>query len=568
MAARILVIDDEESLRFTFSAFLAEEGHQVVTAAGLDEALELTGRESFDLVFSDIFLAGASGVDFLRRFHADHPAVPVVLVTGYPALDTATEALRLGAYDYIAKPVTQQTLLRVTRMALRFKDIQDEKRRIQAHIEAVFRGVKDAIVTVDRELRVVQFNDAATSLCEFSPLHLGREFAEKAKDCSGVCLDALRRAMEEQTDVEIPRFECRCGEGPTRIFTLNTAPLCQADGEGIGAVMVVRDETRLHQLECRLDERGRFHRLVGSSPPMQALYDLLEKLAPVPTTVLVTGESGTGKELIAEALHHMGPRKHGPLVKVNCSALSENLLESELFGHVRGAFTGAVKDTPGRFEKAQGGTIFLDEIGDISPRMQVRLLRVLQEKTIERVGDSRPIPVDVRVIAATHQDLPAKIRRGEFREDLFYRLKVVNVTLPPLRDRRSDLPLLIAHFIEAFNKKFVRQVRGVTPAVEKIFMNHPWPGNVRELEHVMEHAFILCQEAVIDVENLPPELATNGGQTSKPQAPATPDDLAEAIVEALTKAGGNKAKAARLLNISRRTLYRKLEELGMSLDPS
>jgi len=568
MSARILVIDDEESLRFTFAAFLGEEGHRVVTAATLDEALELTGRESFDLVFSDIFLAGASGVDFLRRFHADHPAVPVVLVTGFPALDTATEALRLGAYDYIAKPVTQQTLLRVTRMALRFKDIQDEKRRVQAHIEAVFRGVKDAIVTVDRELRVVQFNDAATTLCEFSPLHLGRNFAEKAKDCSGVCLDALRRAMDEQSDVEIPRFECRCGEGPTRIFTLNTAPLCQADGEGIGAVMVVRDETRLHQLECRLDERGRFHRLVGSSPPMQALYDLLEKLAPVPTTVLVTGESGTGKELVAEALHHMGPRKAGPLIKVNCAALSENLLESELFGHVRGAFTGAVKDTPGRFEKARGGTIFLDEIGDISPRMQVRLLRVLQEKTIERVGDSRPIPVDVRVIAATHQNLTEKIRRGEFREDLFFRLKVVNVIMPPLRDRRADLPLLVSHFIAAFNKKFDRRVRGIAPAVERLFMTYPWPGNVRELEHAMEHAFILCRSSCIDVADLPPELTAQAIPAEKTKPPADPDTLAQAITAALTQAGGNKAKAARLLNISRRTLYRKLEELGMSLDPS
>lgn len=567
MSARILVIDDEESLRFTFAAFLGEEGHRVITAAGLDEALERIKRESFDLVFSDICLAGASGIDFLRRFHTDHPAVPVVLITGYPALDTATEALRLGAYDYIAKPVNQQTLLRVTRMALRFKAVNDEKYTYQAHLEAVFRGVKDAIVTVDRDLRVVQFNDAATTLCEFSPLHLGREFAEKAKGCSGTCLDALRRTLSEQTEAEIPRFECRCGDGPSRIFTLNTAPLRQADGELIGAVMVVRDETRLHQLECRLDERGRFHRLIGAGAPMQALYELLEKLAPVPTTVLVTGESGTGKELVAEALHHLGPRKNGPLIKVNCAALSENLLESELFGHVRGAFTGAVKDTPGRFEKARGGTIFLDEIGDISPRMQVRLLRVLQEKTVERVGDSRPIPVDVRVIAATHQNLTEKIRHGEFREDLFFRLKVVNVIMPPLRDRRADLPLLVSHFIESFNKKFDRRVPGIAPAVERLFMTYPWPGNVRELEHAMEHAFILCGGAVIDVRDLPPELATHTTPAEKTKPPADPDTLAKAITAALTQAGGNKAKAARLLNISRRTLYRKLDELGISFDP-
>ncbi|WP_305043755.1 sigma-54 dependent transcriptional regulator [Geoalkalibacter sp.] len=565
MSARILVVDDEESIRFTFASFLSDEGHVVATAKSADEALDLVLREDYDLIFLDILLGGDCGVDLLRGLRERHCQCPVVLMTGFPTVDTAAEALRLGAFDYLPKPVNQQALLRVTRTALRLKQAEEEKRGSQAHLEAVFRGVRDAILTVDKELRLLSFNPAARTLCALSPEDLGRPFDLEERGCRGACRLALRKTLDEHQHQTTERFECRSPEGQARVLTLNTASLTDGRGRFSGAVLVVRDETRLVALERRLHESSRYQGLIGATPVMQSLYGLLEKLAPVSTAVLITGESGTGKELVADALHAKSPRRDGPLVKVNCAALSESLLETELFGHVKGAFTGAVRDVPGRFEKAQGGTIFLDEIGDISPRMQVRLLRVLQEKTIERVGDSTPVPVDVRVIAATHQDLPAKIRRGEFREDLFYRLKVVTVALPPLRERRADIPMLVAHFIKAFNRKFGRDVGGLSRDVERMFLAYDWPGNVRELEHVLEHAFILCDGPLVTAADLPPELlcATPRGTRQEGRADA---DFAQTLRRALESAGGNKAKAARLLGISRRTLYRKLEDFKIALD--
>lgn len=296
---------------------------------------------------------------------------------------------------------------------------------------------------------------------------------------------------------------------------------------------------------------------------MQEIYSLIESLADVQTTVLVTGESGTGKELVAEALHYRGGRSNKPLVKVNCAALSENLLESELFGHVKGAFTGAITDKVGRFQKADGGTIFLDEIGDISQKTQLRLLRVLQEMEFERVGDSTPVRIDVRVIAATNRDLTEKVRLGEFREDLYYRLKVVEVRLPAIRDRLEDIPLLTEHFLRKFNRKFNREITGISADVQKIFMSYPWPGNVRELEHTLEHAFILCRQNIITIDHLPGNLKNTeeSGRMHRGKS-----DEAGEIRRALEKAGGNKAKAARLLGIDRKTLYRKMERHKLKTD--
>jgi len=239
---------------------------------------------------------------------------------------------------------------------------------------------------------------------------------------------------------------------------------------------------------------------------MQKIFSLIEALASAQTTVLIEGESGTGKELAAEALHSGGERSGKPLVKLNCSALPESLLESELFGHVKGAFTGAVQDRIGRFQKAQGGTIFLDEVGDLSPRIQGQLLRVLQEREFERVGDSTPIQVDVRVIAATNKNLREKVRRGEFREDLYYRLKVVQIHMPPLREKREDIPLLVDHFRRKFNTVFHKGIEALSQDVMKAFLQYAWPGNVRELEHTMEHAFIHCQNTTITLDHLPPDL--------------------------------------------------------------
>ena len=390
----------------------------------------------------------------------------------------------------------------------------------------------------------------------------GQDFTSLSLDCQGRCREALAETLQKNAPVDLPRFECQRPGRAAQVVSATTAPLINGEGATYGAVLVIRDETRLHTLERDLKERTSFHKLIGGSDRMQEVYTLLEKLANVPSTVLITGESGTGKELIADALHYQGARRQGPLVKVNCAALTENLLESELFGHVKGAFTGAIRDKAGRFEMADGGTIFLDEIGDISPAMQVRLLRVLQERKVERVGGTRPIDVDVRVVAATNQHLPEKIKRGEFREDLFYRLKVVTLALPPLRERRSDIPLLVDFFVQRFNGRFQRDIRGVSDEVMRFFMSYEWPGNVRELEHVMEHAFILCPGTLILSEHLPPDLSPHVPGAGSRHLREDENESAT-IRQALEKCGWNKAKAARLLGISRRTIYRKIEELDI-----
>jgi transcriptional regulator with PAS, ATPase and Fis domain len=318
----------------------------------------------------------------------------------------------------------------------------------------------------------------------------------------------------------------------------------------------------LDALEKELKERHGFQKIIGRNEKMQEVYKLLDSLADTDTTVLITGESGTGKELIADALHYGGVRAAKPMIEVNCAALAENLLESEIFGHVRGAYTGAVRDKAGRFEAANGGTIFLDEIGDVSPRIQLKLLRVLQEKEFERVGDSKPIRVDVRVIAATNRNLKEKIRRGEFREDLYYRLKVVEIMLPPLRDRLDDLPLLADHFLSLFSKKFRKTIQGFSDEAMRALMHHRWPGNVRELMHAIEHACLLSRGEVITLADLPPEVREPEiihAPKRKYRAQLTP----ETIMDALNRTDWNKAKAGRLLGVARQTIHRKIEEFGL-----
>ncbi len=304
--------------------------------------------------------------------------------------------------------------------------------------------------------------------------------------------------------------------------------------------------------------------MAGMSPRMRSIFGMVRQLAAVDTTVLVTGESGTGKELIVEALHGLGPRAKGPLVKVNCSALSAGLMESELFGHVRGAFTGAVRDKVGRFDAAKGGTIFLDEIGDISPDIQLKLLRVLEQKEFERVGESVLRKADARVVTATNVNLWQKVKEGAFREDLYYRLRVMEVNLPPLRERTEDIPLLIEHFVRHFAQQLKRDVTGISSDLLSLFLRYPWPGNVRELKHAIEHAVVLCQSGNIGLAHLPAELAAFGGPGRGPGADMDVPLGRGEILAALSRTDWNKAKTARLLNISRSTLYRKMLELGVS----
>ncbi len=563
MKAKILVVDDEKSIRVTFDAFLSEGGYDAVTVADYNEALTTMETWNPDVIFSDIVLGGKTGIDLLQEVRKRKMNCPMVMITGAPDIETASEAVRLGAFDYIPKPVEQEKLLQAAKVALRHKRVLDENEQYRSHLEAIFSSVQEGILMVDKELVVAEINDAARNLCGF----LDRNVTGKPLNSLPIffnqrALELLQETLRNKKPQEIHRFECQHPDGHIKVMTLTASPLFDNQKKLCGAVLVIRDETRLDDLERGFRERTQFHDLIGRTPVMQKLYTLLEDLADVQTTVLITGESGTGKELVAEALHHSGVRRSMPLVKVNCSALPEGLLESELFGHVKGAFTGAVRDKVGRFQRAHGGTILLDEIGDLSPLMQLRLLRVLQEMEFERVGDSAPIKVDVRVVAATNRDLQEKVRSGEFREDLYYRLKVVEVTLPPLRDRRDDIPFLTEHFLQKFNKKFGKKIMSLSDDARSIIAEHTWPGNVRELEHSLEHAFVLCRQNTITVEHLPTyfrDLSLQDPFVSGHKGVEGPQD----ILEALEKSDGNKTAAARMLGISRMTLYRKIEEYNI-----
>jgi len=571
--SRILVIDDEESLRYTFERFLKKEGHAVRTAADYASAMTaITAEPGFDLIFADIVLPGSyTGLDFLMHANEQGVDCPIIMITGQPEIESAAEAVRQGAFDYVPKPVRQSTLLRLTRSALKFSRMEKEKRRIEndnqqvrRHMEAVFQSVEEAIITLDRHMQVISANHAAADICGLAaPEMAGRRLTDGHLICKHKCGRIVEDTLQSGQPFRDIRIECAKNGDRPKLLAVNSAPLKGASGRKHGAVLVIRDITRIHRLERELKKRQEFQGIIGKSEAMQDIYRLLEDLSELDTSVLITGESGTGKELIANALHAQSNRAQGPLVKVNCSALSENLLESELFGHVKGAFTGAARDKTGRFELAHGGTLFLDEIGDIAHSVQLKLLRVLQEKEIERVGESVPRKVDVRVVSATNQNLPEKIRQGLFREDLYYRLKVMDLHLPALRERREDIPLLMDHFREELNAGMHRNVEGFSDEAMASLLKYDWPGNIRQLKHCLEHAFVLCRDPELRLEHLPPELRTTPAAPESPAPDASSPVNREAIVSALEQCGGNKAKAARQLGVSRQTLYRKIREYGI-----
>ena len=438
-----------------------------------------------------------------------------------------------------------------------------EREQNRRNLEAIFRSVNDAIITVDKNMQIIAANDATREICGMDPQEIvGKKFNQVTGYCAQSCYEALKEIVGTSKTIKDYRLECRKPTRPHQIVAVSSSPLRDSSDRNIGTVLVIRDLTREAEMEGELRGRYNLHNIVGKSHKLQSIFRLLDELMNTDTAVLITGETGTGKELVAKALHYGGVRASKPMVTVNCSALPENLLESELFGHVKGAFTGASKDRVGRFQAAHGGTIFLDEVGDIPPNLQLKLLRVLQEKTFERVGDSTTCQVDVRVIAATNCDLKKKVSLGEFREDLYYRLKVVEIPLPALRERREDIPLLINHFLTLFNESYHKSIEKISQDALKIFMLYPWPGNVRELQHAIEHAFVLCNSPTITVEDLPAELKDYSTQEEAPAPPDRPKISSlqpPDILQALAKTGWNKAKAARLLGISRPTLYQLID---------
>jgi transcriptional regulator with PAS, ATPase and Fis domain len=352
----------------------------------------------------------------------------------------------------------------------------------------------------------------------------------------------------------------------------NASILLGTDGNLIGGVETLTDlsqivarDRKIERLSSFLKARDQFHGIIGKSRVMQDVFDLVIDAAQSDAPIIIYGESGTGKELVAAAIHKLGKRKHGPFVKVNCAALNESLLESELFGHVKGSYTGADRTRKGRFELAHKGDIFLDEIGDIPASMQVKILRVLQEKEIERVGESRPINVDVRVISATHRDLKEMIHLGLFRDDLFYRLNVIPVRLPSLRERSEDLPLLVKHFLEENRLKSGKMIDGISNEAMDSLLKYHWPGNIRELINAMEYAFVVCRTNCIEKKNLPETIAGHCQPRSPGATPADETEM-ELVLNALERSGGKKIDAARRLGISRQALWKKIVKLGISND--
>ena len=568
MDSDILVIDDDRSICATFRAILDSEGYQVHTADNYDAALNLIGTTHFNLIFTDIILGRHSGIEILKEIKLRGLSTPVIMVTGEPTIATAADSVRLGAFDYLPKPLHKETLVRVTKHALQHKALLDEKaviamemERYRAHLDAVFMSVEEAIISVDNHMHLLHYNNAFAAIC---PLPTGYLLGENPtawiRGCEHKCWSALQNALESKSSVYEYRIECGHLKRPQQVVMVNISPLKDREENHLGAVMAIRDITRLTRLEKELQGRNQFWNMTGTSKKMQDVYALIDNVKDIDTTVLITGPSGTGKELVARAIHYSGVRGQEPFVVVNCSALAENLLESELFGHVKGAFTGAIQDKIGRFQMADHGTIFLDEIGDISPMIQLKLLRILETKEFERVGDAAPSQADVRIITATNRDLRQMVKDGEFREDLYYRLKVVEINTPPLSERREDIPLLVEHYLALFNERFNKHIVDISQRVNVFFMEYAWPGNIRELSHMLEHAFIMCQGSVIEVEHLPREArAYLAGSTANHASGLTkaPHQLSKEDVEvALEKAGWNKVQTAQLLGISRPTLYK------------
>lgn len=383
--------------------------------------------------------------------------------------------------------------------------------------------------------------------------------------CEAEC--ALRRTLKTGKPVIGKSGYIIDSDGNRIPISVSTAVLRDATGRVTGGAETFRDLSEVEALRRELEGKFQIGDLVSRSPLMQRLFEVLPALAASPSTVLILGETGTGKELVARTIHSLSPRSQGPFIAVNCGALPDTLLESELFGYKSGAFTGAIKDKPGRFAMARGGALFLDEIGEVSPALQVRLLRVLQDRAYEPLGATRSESTDARIIVATNKDLIDQVRQGVFREDLYYRVNVVRVELPPLRSRKEDIPLLVEQFVARFNRLQMKSVQGMTSEALSLLMAHHWPGNIRELENVIERAFVICHEGLIGIGHLPGELTGRGAAGRAGSEARSAHDIldAQALRAALERNAFNRLAAAKELGIHKTTLFRRMRKLGISL---
>jgi PAS domain S-box-containing protein len=420
------------------------------------------------------------------------------------------------------------------------------------------------VFTVDGQSCITSFNQAAERITGYAADEvIGRRCADvfRTNLCDQVC--PLRLSIASRRPSRNREVYIRARDGHAIPIAVSTAPLCTRAGRLLGGVEVFRDLSQIVDLKRKLDARYRLSDIIGKSPAMRHIFDLLPLVAPSDSTVLVTGPSGTGKELIARTVHALGPRRKGPFVALNCAAIPETLLESELFGYKRGAFTDARRDKPGRIAAAEGGTLFLDEIGDLPRLTQVKVLRFLQDRVYEPLGSNSPVRANVRVIAATNRDLVGLVHAGAFREDLYFRLNVVQIDIPPLCQRAEDVPLLVNHYVRLFRESTGKAITSVADDAMALLVRYGFPGNVRELENIIERAFILCQGDRILVEHLPPSVAPSGATATAPPVAGLAGAQLAAVRAALERHGGNRSRAAAELGIHRATLLRWVKRYGL-----
>ena len=576
--ASILLVEDEFAVALELKTRLTRLGYDVAGHV-MDgpSAVDRAVADAPDLVLMDIHLDGAmDGIEAARRIHAGPASPPVVFLTAYSDDETVARAAATTPFGYVVKPIEERDLYAAVEVALQTHALHERLQQANRHLETILDGLQEGALLLREDGTVSFVSRPAARLLDVDP-----DAAAGAPWPDVLPLDAeatsrLHRALSQKDPAEGPD-----GQPPGSVASLSVR-YETGDGRRVhldvevrpdprsaaGRILVLHDRTREAHLRRLLDDHDRFHDLVGQSPAMKNVYTHIRSLGPVDVPVQIRGETGTGKELVARALHAESTRADGPFVAVNCAALQAPLAGSLLFGHRRGAFTGAVDDRPGYFEAADGGTLFLDEIGDLPLEVQQQFLRVLEERRVSRLGETREREVDVRLLSATHQPLEAAVDDGTFREDLLYRLRVARLDLPPLRDRLSDLPLLVRVLQQDAEARMDLPPRTFGENALRALLNYDWPGNVRELRNVVTAALIRASETTVRCADLPPEVRSPGrtashrAGTSSPQRPEHRAER-ERIRAALKETEGNRSAAADLLGISRSTLYRRLRSLDL-----
>jgi len=557
----VITIDPEKRIVAINGPAEALTGLNEVAAAGQSCATvlnsEICGTERCP--FERSFTGGETVTNFnVQMRDASGAEIPIC---------TNTSPLKNGKGEVVGVVETIRVVSHINRL---IEELREQRNKVQAVLDSIAEGV----VTVDRDGRITSMNRTAEEILGLAAGEaVGRSTLEvlPAELCGPG--SPLHETLETGRRVRNREVSMADQAGKPVPLSLCAGPFRDESGHTLGAVCTIRDLREIERIAEERRSRTPFVGIVGKHPKIREVFDLIEMIKDSDSTVLLQGESGTGKGLFAQALHTLSPRGKYAFVKVSCAALPEALLESELFGHEKGAFTGAIKERKGRFELANKGTVFLDEIGDLSPSVQVKLLRVLQEQEFERVGGAETIRVDVRIIAATHRNLPELMREGKFREDLYYRLNVIPIHLPPLRERKSDIALLVEYLLERFAAKGKGTATALSPRSLSLLLDHDWPGNVRELENVLEHAMVCSRGAVIEPEALPrsllmrqPATSPNGSALSAPAVSPglSPDAERQTVVRALESSGWHRGRAAESLGMDRTTLWRKMRRLGIS----